>query len=95
MKLINKLCSSAEAGQHEYVRQAALCKRRGFDSVVRYTFRVYDWLTVWTVCRNKFQELIIFASQAYLIEEAITCWVIRLECFHTISFNFLNGKILL
>ena len=31
----------AEADQHENVRQAVVCKRRGFDSVVRYTSTMY------------------------------------------------------
>ena len=36
---------SAEADQHDNVRQAVVCKRRGFNSVVRYKSTVYDWLT--------------------------------------------------
>ena len=36
---------SAEADQHDNVRQAVVCKRRGFNGVVRYTSTMYDWLT--------------------------------------------------
>ena len=46
MMLIIKLLFSAEADQHENVRQAVVCKRRGFNGVVRYTSTVYDWLTL-------------------------------------------------
>ena len=37
MMLIIKLFFSAEADQHDNVRRAVVCKRRGFNSVV------YDW----------------------------------------------------
>ena len=40
MMLVIALFFSAETDQHEHVRQAVVCKRRGFNSVV------YDWLTV-------------------------------------------------
>ena len=45
MMLIIKLLFSAEADQHDNVRQAVVCKRRGFNGVVRYTSTVHDWLT--------------------------------------------------
>ena len=35
----------AEADQHDNVRQAIVCKRRGLNGVVRYTSTMYDWLT--------------------------------------------------
>ena len=69
MMLIIKLLFSAEADQHDNVRQAVVCKRRGFNGVVRYTSTVYDdWLTFWTFLPHKFQGLIIFALHAYLEE---------------------------
>ena len=37
---------SVEADQHDNVRQAVVCKRRGFNSVVRSMSAVYDRLTV-------------------------------------------------
>ena len=45
MMLIIKLLLSAEADQHDNVRQAVVCKRRGFNGLVSYTSTVYDWLT--------------------------------------------------
>ena len=68
MILIIKLLFSAEADQHDNVRQAVVCKRRGLNGVVRYTSTVYDWLTFWALLPYKFQGLIIFASHAYLVE---------------------------
>ena len=44
MMLIIKLLFSAEADQHDNVRQAVVCKRRGFNGLVSYTSTVYDWL---------------------------------------------------
>ena len=43
MMLIIILFFSAEAVQHDNVRHAVVCKRRGFDSVVRYMSVVYDF----------------------------------------------------
>ena len=86
---------SAEADQHDNVRQAVVCKRRGFNGVVRYTSTVYDWLTFWTLCHNKFQGLIIFALHAYLVEIAILRLAVRLERCNSIDFIFLNAKTLL
>ena len=43
---------SLEADQHENVRQEVVCKRWGFNSVVRYTSSVFNWRTVWTFCRD-------------------------------------------
>ena len=60
MMLIIVLFFSAEADQHDNVRQAVVCKRRGSNCVVRYTSTVYDWLTFCTYRLNKFQGLIIF-----------------------------------
>ena len=37
---------SLEADRHENVRQDVVCKRRGFDSVVRYTSSAFNWRTV-------------------------------------------------
>ena len=34
----------AEADQHENVRQAVVCKRRGFTSVVEHTSSLFNWL---------------------------------------------------
>ena len=68
MMLIIKLFFSAEADQHDNVRQAVVCKRRGFNGVVRYTSTVYDWLAFWKLLSHKFQGLIIFALHAYLVE---------------------------
>ena len=68
MMLTIKLLFSAEADQHDNVRQAVVCKRRGFNGVVSYTSTVYDWLTFWTLLPYKFQGLIIFALHAYLVE---------------------------
>ena len=45
MILITILFFFAEADQHDNVRQAVVCKRRGFNGVVRYTSTMYDWLT--------------------------------------------------
>ena len=73
MMLIIKLLFSAEADQHDNVWQAVVCKRRGFNGVVRYTSTVCDWLTFWTFLPHKFQELIIFALHAYLVELAMLC----------------------
>ena len=70
MMLIIKLLFSAEADQHDNVRQAVVCKRRGFNSVVRYTSTVCDWLTLRP---NKFQRLIIFSLHAYLVEIGMLC----------------------
>ena len=64
---------SGKVDQHDKVRQAVLCKRQGLNSVVRYTSAVYDWLTVWILCHNKFHGLIIFSSHAYLAEIAMLC----------------------
>ena len=44
--LVIMLFFSVEAAQHDIVRRAVVCKRRGFKSVARYTSAVYDWLTV-------------------------------------------------
>ena len=56
---------SAEADQHDNVRQAVVCKRRGFNGLVSYTSTVYDWLTFWALLSHKFQGSIIFALHAY------------------------------
>ena len=37
---------STEADRHEDVQQAVVCKRRGFDSVVRYMSTMFDCRTV-------------------------------------------------
>ena len=95
MMLIIKLLFSAEADQHDNVRQAVVCKRRGFNGVVRYTSTVYDWLTFWTLLPHKFQELIIFALHAYLVELAMLCQAINLERCTSIDFIFLNAETLL
>ena len=42
MMVIIVLFFSAETDQHDNVRRAVVCKRRGFNSVVRYTSAVYD-----------------------------------------------------
>ena len=42
MMVIIVLFFSAETDQHDNVRRTVVCKRRGFNSVVRYTSAVYD-----------------------------------------------------
>ena len=37
---------SIEVDRHENVRQEVVCKRRGFNSVIRYTSSVFEWRTV-------------------------------------------------
>ena len=95
MVLIIILFFSAEANWHENVRQAIVCKRRGFNSVVRYTSTVYDWLTFWTLRLDKFQGLIIVSLHAYLVEIAMLRLAVRLERCNTMDFIFLNAKTLL
>ena len=56
-----------EADQHENLRQEVVRKRRGFDSVVKYT-SVFDWRTVWTFCRNKLYGMTILAWKLFCRE---------------------------
>ena len=86
MMLIIILFFSAEADQHDNVRQAVVCKRRGFNSVVRYTSTVYDWMTVGTLRPDKFQGLIIVSLHAFLVEIVMLCLAVRLECCNSIDF---------
>ena len=95
MLLIITLFFSAEANWHENVRQAVVCKRRGFNSVVRYTSTVYDWLTFWTLRPDKFQGFIIVSSPAYLVEIAMLRLPVRLLHCNSIDFIFLNAETLL
>ena len=86
---------SAEANWHENVRQAIVCKRRGFNGVVRYTSTVYDLLIFWTLRLDKFQGLIIVSLHAYLVEIAMLRLAVRLERCNTMDFIFLNAETLL
>ena len=95
MLLIIILFFSAEANWHENVRQAIVCKRRGLNGVVRYTSTVYDWLTVWTLRRDKFQGLIIVSLHAYLVEIGMLRLAVRLLHCNSIDFIFLNAETLL
>ena len=94
MMLIIILFFSAEADQHDNVRQSVVCKRRGFNSVVRYASTVYDWLTFWTLCPHKSQGLITVSLHAYLVEIAMLRLAVRLERCNSIDFMFLNAKLL-
>ena len=95
LMLITILFCSAEDDQHDNVRQAVVCKRRGFNSAVRYTSTVCDWLTFCTLRPNKFQRLIIFSLHAYLVEIGMLCYAVRLERCNSIDFMFLNAETLL
>ena len=93
--LIIILFSSAEANRHENVRQAIVCKRRGFNGVVRYTSTVYDLLTFYTLRPDKCQGLIIVSLHANLVEIAMLRLAVRLERCNSIDFIFLNAETLL
>ena len=85
----------AEADQLDNVRQAIVCKRRGFNGVVRYTSTVYDLLIFWTLRLDKCQGLIIVSLHPYLVEIAMLRLAVRLERYNSIDFIFLNAETLL
>ena len=93
MLLIIILFFSAETDQHDNVRQSVVCKRRGFNSVVRYASTVYDWLTFWTLCPHKSQGLITVSLHAYLVEIAMLRLAVRLERYNSIDFIFLKKSL--
>ena len=93
MLLIIILFFSAETDQHDNVRQSVVCKRRGFNGVVRYTSTVYDLLIFWTLRLDKCQGLIIVSLHAYLVEIAMLRLAVRLERYNSIDFIFLKKSL--
>ena len=88
LMLIIILFLSAEADQHDNIRQAVVCKRRGSNCVVRRP----QCVTFWTYRPNKCQGLIIFSLYVYSVEIDMFCLKVRLERCNSTDFIFLNAE---